>query len=91
MSAENKSWAFQMGKKHHANYLKELENSQLKMFLVIYSGSWFGGKAMVVANDKQEAIDLVKSDGKTENFEHVSVEQIMGTGPRVLYNDNGDY
>ena len=61
-----------------------------KFWLVTYSGLWLGGKAVVVAETADEAIELVKNDAGTQNFKKATAEEIKPENG-VLYNDNGNY
>jgi hypothetical protein len=64
----------------------------MKAFLITYDGVWLGGKAVVLAETKEEAIELVKNDEQTVEFNDVQVEQELDIKfPCVFYNDNGDY
>jgi hypothetical protein len=60
-----------------------------KLFFVKYDGWWLGGRALVFADNAEQAIQLVKEDKDTYSFKDVSVEEIEADG--VVYNDNGDY
>lgn len=61
----------------------------LSVYLVKYKGLYMGGKALVKAENAEEALSLVENDPKTINFnEEATAEKVKG---RVLYNDNGDY
>jgi hypothetical protein len=61
-------------------------------FKVTYKGSWLGGRAIVIANDEQEARDLVSAHRGTVEFKQVEVEDYGEvTQGSVLYNWNGDY
>lgn len=61
----------------------------MKLFKVNYSGLWLGGKALVLAEDEEQAISLVREDSHTVEFKNIVVEEIQAEG--VIYNDNGDY
>jgi hypothetical protein len=60
-----------------------------KLFFVRYDGLWLGGRALVFADNAEQAIELVKNDADTCSFKDVSAEEIEADG--VVYNDNGDY
>lgn len=61
----------------------------MKVFEVRYDGLWLGGKAIVIAETKEEAIELVRNHSSTISFEDVMVNELPSTG--VVHNDNGDY
>lgn len=61
----------------------------MKVFEVRYDGLWLGGKAIVIAETKEEAIELVRNHSSTISFEDVRVNELPSTG--VVHNDNGDY
>ena len=65
----------------------------MRPYLVTYKGLWLGGKAVVMATNKEHAERLAKEHPSTIDFEKVSVDEIEceGDGACVLYNDNGDY
>ena len=65
----------------------------LGVYKVEYDGSWLGGKAVVTARTRGEAIELVRGHEDTVGFTGVKVEiiEIDLKTPKVLYNDNGDY
>ena len=62
---------------------------------VNYAGLWMGGVAFVIASRAGEAINLVKEDGGTCNFDRVKAEVaalLYGEQePQVIWNWNGDY
>lgn len=64
----------------------------LKFWLVTYDGHHGGydrgGLAVVMAETKDEAIELVRADDKTDLFYNAKATPILH-GSRVLYNDNG--
>ncbi len=61
----------------------------MKLFKINYNGLWLGGKALVLAEDEEQAISLVREDSSTVEFKNIVVEEIQAEG--VIYNDNGDY
>lgn len=60
-----------------------------KNYMVTYEGLWLGGCAVVRAKSKKDAIEMVRNDNLTVDFNDVEVEVLDDSG--VLYNDNGDY
>jgi hypothetical protein len=58
-------------------------------YLVTYKGLWLGGKAIVIAENQDHALQLVKDHETTGRFTSVTVELLPSSG--VIYNDNGDY
>jgi hypothetical protein len=53
---------------------------------------WLGGKAVVLAESEEQAIELVRSHRSTLEFEKVEVAACVPvTEPVVIFNDNGDY
>jgi hypothetical protein len=64
----------------------------MKAYYITYDGIWLGGKAVVLAESEDEALDLVKNDKATIEFTDVGVEEVHDlTEAVVLYNDSGDY
>lgn len=61
----------------------------MKLFLVTYSGSWMGGRAVAVAKNEDEAIELVRNDSNTSNFTDPQVTELPTDG--VVYNWDGEY
>lgn len=61
----------------------------MKNYYITYKGDYFGGNAVVRAESKEEAVELLKVDGDTWNFFDVKVVELNKSG--VLYNDCGDY
>ncbi len=61
----------------------------MNKYLVTYDGFWLGGKAIVIAENEESALRLVKEHETTVSFADVSVELLPISG--VIYNDNGDY
>ena len=64
----------------------------MKAYVIYYKGSWMGGRAFVLANDLEEAIDLVKQENPQE-FEEIRWEEFDPSthSPLVLYNWDGEY
>lgn len=62
----------------------------LKVWLVTYPGSYLGGSAVVLAHTAEHALVLLGA-GSKYNLQDATVEEITGDGPRVLYDDDGDY
>ena len=62
----------------------------MKAFVVRYNGLWLGGKAVVLAEDENEAKQLVRQHRLTVDFEDVEVDAVPHF-EQVLYNDNGNY
>ena len=60
----------------------------MRFWLVRWTGSWLGGKAIVIAAGPDAAIALVRNDSRTTNFEDVSIEEVSGP---TLYHYDGDY
>lgn len=44
---------------------------------------------MVFAKSESDALEKVKNDKRTANFEHVKINKVESKG--VVYNNNGDY
>lgn len=61
----------------------------MKLFDIRYKGLWLGGKALVFAENEEEALNLLRADPDTVMFENVTIEEIKAEG--VIHNDNGDY
>lgn len=61
----------------------------MKLFVVTYSGLWLGGKAIVFAENEEQALSLVREDPTTVEFENVTIEEIKAEG--IIHNDNGNY
>lgn len=61
----------------------------MKLFEVRYRGLWLGGKSIVFAENKEEAIELVRCHPNTVEFTDVLVNEIEVGG--IVHNDNGDY
>lgn len=73
--------------------IKATTPAVLGVYRVTYEGLWFGGKAVVMACTRGEAIELVKGHTDTVGFTDVKAE-IIETDLKtstVLYNNNGDY
>ena len=66
----------------------------MKLFEVRYDGMWRGGKAIVFATSKSQAINAVKNHSLTQSF-----ITPLGAKPKaielpmkgVVYNDSGEY
>ena len=64
----------------------------MKLYHVIYSGVWLGGKAVVLAKSRKGALRQVREHSKTVGPENMEVKEVFGLDkPVVVYNDNGDY
>lgn len=62
------------------------------LYVISYKGSWLGGKAVVLANDKEHAIQLLKDDPMTINPEEIEIVDVRSTATTgVIFNDNGEY
>jgi hypothetical protein len=62
----------------------------MSAYLVTYTGLWLGGKAIVIAKSKAEALQLVQNHSETVSFESDSTVELLPL-VGVIYNDNGDY
>lgn len=62
----------------------------LKVWLVTYPGSYLGGSAVVLAHTAEHALALLSACSKYD-LQDATIEEISGEGPRVLYDDDGDY
>lgn len=62
-------------------------------YRVTYEGLWLGGKAIVIAANEEDAIELVRQHKNTVRFNKVNAEVITSfpTDVIVLDNSNGDY
>ena len=65
----------------------------MNIYTIHYKGSWLGGKAVVMANDAKQAIQLLMEDPMTVNPKEIEIVSAMEHGdyPKVIYNDNGEY
>jgi hypothetical protein len=66
----------------------------MKAYVVIYDGSWMGGRAFVLADSVEEAMELARNDKGTNGFQNVQVHEHDpndASKKGVVYNWDGEY
>jgi len=68
----------------------------MKIFLVYYKGSYLGGKAVVMARSRKEALSMVRNHEDTTLFKDIDIadeidlDHWSAIAPKMIYHDNGD-
>ena len=63
----------------------------MKYWKICFSGLWLGGKAVVVAETSDEAIEELKKHSQWQNEWKILTVHEIDSEQRVLYFDNGNY
>lgn len=69
----------------------------MQIYTVDYCGSWLGGRAIVVADTPEQAMELTEDHPDTMNFKDVTITQccpalfVDGGVAQVIDNNAGEY
>lgn len=77
----------------------KLEYEQLKAYVIHFKGCWVGGVSVVMANNKNEAIQLLRdalmsdedANEKAREIYEETVREFELNKPSIVLYDNGDY
>ena len=64
----------------------------MKAYIITYEGVYLGGAAVVIAESRDQALELLAAHPDTQSLDDgLEVKEIGIYSAIVLYNDNGDY
>jgi hypothetical protein len=64
----------------------------MKIFYIEYNGIWFGGRCIVVAENKEDAFQMLFPDEERRKKEEPKVvKTFSGTRKNIVYDWDGDY